>query len=59
MDRILSRVDVEWESGMGSSSWDRGLVVEVLIPSELSTTGISHVRDCGAMDMAISPCRGH
>ena len=59
MDRILSRVDVERERGMGSSSWDRGLVVEVLIPSELSTTGISHVRDCGAMDIAISPCRGY
>ena len=52
-------MDVERERGVGSFSWDRGLVVEVLIPSELSTTGISHVRDCGAMDMAISPCRGH
>ena len=59
MDRILSRVDVEWESGMGSSSWDRGLDVEVLISSELSTTGISVVRGCEAMDMAISPCRGY
>ena len=59
MDRILSRVDVERERGVGSSSWDRGLVVEVLISSELSTTGISVVRGCEAMDMAISPCRGY
>ena len=58
MDRILSRVDVEWESGMGSFS-GVGLVIEVLISSELSTTGISQVRGCEAMDMAISPCRGY
>ena len=59
MDRILSRVDVEWESGVGSSSWDRELDVEVLISSELPTTGISVVRGCEAMVMAISPCRGY
>ena len=58
MDRILSRVDVEWE-GVECSSWDRGLVIEVLVSSELPTTGISFVRGCEAMDIAISPCRGY
>ena len=58
MDRILSRVDVERESGVGSSS-GVGLVIEALVSSELSTTGISVVRGCGAMDIAISPCRGY
>ena len=58
MDRILSRVDVEWESGVGSSS-GVGLVIEVLVSSELSTAGISVVRGCEAMVMAISPCRGY
>ena len=50
---------VERESGVGSSSWDRVLDVEVLVSSELSITGISVVRGCGAMDIAISPCRGY
>ena len=58
IDRILSRVDVEWE-GVECSSWDRGLVIEVLVSSELPTTGISFVRGCEAMDIAISPCRGY